>query len=61
VAAARYEAVGADDLLVRRLRTRVDVVGKVLGVFIVILAVGAMLMTLRGCGRSAPASPPRPA
>jgi small-conductance mechanosensitive channel len=48
VAAARYQTAGADDLLVRKLRTRVDVVGKVVGVLVVILAIGAMLMTLPG-------------
>ncbi len=48
VTAARYQTAGADDLLVRKLRTRVDVVGKVLGVLVIILAIGAMLMTLPG-------------
>lgn len=48
VAEARYLSAGADDLLTRKLRTRVEVVGKVLMVLIIILMVGAMLMTLPG-------------
>lgn len=44
----RYTHAGPNDLLARKLQTRIDVVGKVLVVFIVILTGAAMLMTIPG-------------
>jgi len=45
---AHYHAEGEDSILARKVHTRVDVVGKVLTVFVVIITGGAMLMTFPG-------------